>query len=264
MNRIIPLSILLSFSILFAANDGVNLKLDYAAKQNWNYSLDYSSECVISGNGSASTKKTDIACNVTGDLAPQKDKLQLKVGDMSVKSDLYDSSVISGMIGKISKTSYDLNLIEGSPVVENDLDLSDGTPEWSIYMQLARLLPDMPQQPVKKGYTWERSASLPLQSPQGKVQCEIYRLFKVEKISPKKDIVYISWQFKYSSSESPNNSTLTSYAPVAGSGTGNAVINAAKGFIVKADMQFKTPIAQIDNVNVNWIEKAALQYEGKK
>ncbi len=263
MKTHILLSVLIAASITTAANKTVLLKLNYAAKQNWTYALDYKSECLFSGVGPETSKKTAITCDITGELSTEKDKILTRTANFNIESDLYDSSVISSLTEKTSSVNYALNLIDGSPVVENNIDLSDGAPEWNIYMQLARLIPDMPQQPVKKGYTWDRNASLPLQSPYGKIQCEIYRLFKVEKISSKGDSVEISWQFKYSSSEKFDSTRITKYVPVAGSGSGNAIIDVTNGFIIKASMEFQTPVAKINKARINWTEKAILTYKEK-
>lgn len=100
MKTHILLSVLIAASITTAANKTVLLKLNYAAKQNWTYALDYKSECLFSGVGPETSKKTAITCDITGELSTEKDKILTRTANFNIESDLYDSSVISSLTEK--------------------------------------------------------------------------------------------------------------------------------------------------------------------
>ena len=260
--RKITLLFLLLCTIIFEASS-VTLNLDYSHKDKWNYSVEYTSECIFTEGKSVLSKKTNISGKIRGLIKEDKSRMDVQIGDLQIQSDLYDSSTTSRMKKQISTTDYSIGLINGYPAIDTEIDLSSGgMPEWNIYMQLARLIPDMPQQSVKKGFSWERNAVLPVQSAQGKVSCEIYRLFKIDKISSKQDTAYISWKFKYSAAQPQlDSSSLLKYVPIAGTGTGKAIIDVINGQVVSASMEFKTPVANVGKVKVNWKEKAVLNLE---
>ena len=163
---------------------------------------------------------------------------------------------------KLSSDSYRIGLINGYPTIDTVNDFAQsGLPEWNLYMQLAKLIPEMPQQHVSKGFTWERNAVLPIKTDQGTMDCEIYRYFKIDGLSPKNDSAYISWRFTYGSAAKPDASKILKYVPIAGSGNGSAVIDIPHGFIVSAEIEFTTPVVAIGLIKSQLGRKPSMQYQ---
>ena len=250
---------------VLAKKDAIKLNFNYADKEIWNYSITYQSECAFVTNTESSSKKTDISCDLIGNVLSDKSRLELSIKNLKIQSELYDSSASSQLADNTSANRYSLALIDGYPTIDSESDLLSGNlPEWNLYSQLLKLLPDMPQQAVKKGFVWERSVVLPIQSALGKIECDIYRRFKIENLSPKKDTAYISWQFSYSSNEKPDSLSVMKYVPVAGSGNGTAVVDMINGILVRASFDFQTPLATLEKVKVNWKEKALMEFKPAK
>jgi len=239
------------------------MNLNYASKDNWVYGIDYQSECIFEEGKEKSKKNTNIKCTLDGNVTKDKERLNCSLKDVNIESELYNDDTRKQITDKLSKATYSLALINGYPNIDSEIDLSsDGVPEWDLYIQLVRLLPEMPERPVKKGFTWERNAVLPIKTPHGKVQCEVYRLFKIDKFSPKKDTAYISWQFRYTANEpTMDSSSVLKYVPFTGNGKGTATVDIKKGILVDAGFEFETEVASLENVKVKWKEKASLKHK---
>ncbi|MBD3346393.1 MAG: hypothetical protein GF401_15175 [Chitinivibrionales bacterium] len=267
MRNTIFLSVLILGILLpvYAKKDKFELKLDYSGKENWTYTIFYQSKCIFEKNKEKTPKETEITCDLNGTLSDNKERLSFAVNDVSVKSELYDEEVQNKIKENLSESTMDLALVEGAPEIDTVPDFSsEGIPEWNVYMQFSKLLPEMPKQAVKKGFTWERSVTLPIKTAQGTNICEVYRLYKVEEISPKKDTVLISWQFKYATIEKDEEAkSLTQYIPIGGKGTGTAVIDIANKVIKKASIDFQTPVATVEGSTVTWKENTEIELQEK-
>lgn len=265
MNRLIifPCLVLSVISFSFAKKAKVSLGLDYAAQKNWVYAIDYQSECIFDQDSETLSKKTSIQCDIAGIVSDKKDNLVFKAKNISIKSGLFTDSSKTNIHNKLSKAKYSLALVNGHPFIDTTTNFSkEGLPEWDLYMKFAKLLPEMPQQSVKKGFTWERTATLPVKSVHGMVSCEVFRQYTIDRFSPRKDTAYVSWLFRYAVDKNViSDSDMLKHMPVAGKGKGSAVIDITNKFIISADMKFETPVAEVGTIKVKWNETASLKYK---
>lgn len=253
------LVVLGAFAGTYAEKAKGSLQLDYTARPNWIYALDYESTCMFEEKGKKTEKSTKVGCTVEGVLSEEKDKVVFSIKDLSVGSQLYDKGVVEKLSSSLTSQPYDLPIEDGQPSVEGIADLSaKGVPEWNFYVQFAELLPEMPGQPARKGLKWERSGELEVTTAGGKTPCEVYREFKIDRMSAEHDTAFISWQFTYSAAAPKKDSTLLTYVPVAGKGSGSAVVNVSEGYILSATMSFETPVAKVDKTKVSWKETASI------
>lgn len=250
----------------FAGENKDAVQLDYTVKPQWQYALTYQATCVFDEKDAKKEKTTKVNCTLDGTLAKEKDKVDFTIKDLEVDGDLYEDEVIEKLTTALTSKTHDLPLVDGQPSVAQMADLSSqGVPEWNLYIQFAKLLPEMPKQAPKKGLTWERSGEFEMNTAQGQVPCEVYRQFAIDKLSESHDTAYVSWQFKYAAAKpKDNDSTLLKYVPVAGKGRGSAVVDLAEGYIVKATMDFATPVAKIDKAKVSWKETASISLKSGK
>lgn len=267
LKRVLSASLILGLAFSgLAGPDRVALSLDYDEMKNWTYTMEYSSECRFSEKGSTSAKKTGVSCVLDGALTEKKDAIVFGVEDLKVESELYGDETKKDMVKKLTETKYTLPLENGYPAVEGLGDLSsEGLQEWNLYVQFAKLLPELPEQPAKRGFTWERSGRFEVHTAQGTVPCEVYRQFKVDRFSSDKDTAFISWQFRYSASDAvKDTSALLKYMPIAGKGKGTAAVHLADGYIVSASMDFETPVAKTGKAKVTWKETATIKHKPAK
>ncbi|MBD3321934.1 MAG: hypothetical protein GF350_12630 [Chitinivibrionales bacterium] len=252
--------ILCTVFLLAAKDTSPLLKLDYSKGKSWTYTISYNSECIFAHKDKTETKNTSLDCTLNGSVSRSKDRLSFSIADVSVESELYDADVQKSIVDNLSEATLDLALVDGAPEIDTVPDFSsEGLPEWNIYIQFSKLLPDMPKQSIKEGFTWERSVTLPVKTAQGTALCEIYRLYKVENIASKEKTAEISWRFRYATTDKKESGeSLKKYVPIGGKGTGTAVIDIKNKVIRKASVEFETPVAKVDNSNVNWKEKAEL------
>lgn len=261
------LSALVLFCILSINNctkeDTLTLKLDYSNKDQWLYTIEYKSQGLFTQGDSTTQLTNGISCRLSGSTA-DAGKLTVKTENIVVTSDMLNDEETQQLTEKLSNAQYSLNLVDGQPSIDTTAELPAGSfPEWDIYTQLAKLLPTLPDKPIQPGFTWERTATIPLKTIQGTIPCEIYRFYTFDTLSA--NIALISWKFRYSADEQALDSiTMTKQIPVAGDGSGSAQIDIKNNIILQAEMEFKTPVATIGEVTVNWQENAVLKHESSK
>ncbi len=240
---------------------GTFLKIDYSSKENWEYSVNYTSQGIFTQGDSITTKNTSINCSLAGNKALESDKLALKVKGIEIASDMFDDEVKQQLTKQLLKAEYSLLIQEGYPTFDTDKALPAGSfLEWDLYLQFSRLMPLLPTKAVEPGFTWERSLTLPLQTAVGNVPCEVYQNYTFDSLSTDNKIAYISWQFRYSAEQQFLDSVdFFKQIPVAGNGSGAVELDLKNKCIQRAEMDFKSPIATIGEVKVDWREHAVLK-----
>jgi len=266
MKQLLMSIVLVSFLTPTFSKDKMNLYLNYTALKQWRYVLKYQSVCTIEDSDTTVSQKTRIGCTLHGELSEDKQRLNFTIKKPLVESQLYDSSMIQSLQDSLKTRVYGLAIIDGCPVVDTlARSKNEPLPEWDLYFQFAKLLPDMPQEKVKAGYSWERSAVHPLRTHIGTVPCHVYRLYKVDRVSEAEGAVYISWEFSYKAEKSAmKNTDFLKKIPITGKGSGSATIDLIDGYIHKAKIKFTTPVAQIDEKKVTWTEDMVLEFRFAK
>jgi hypothetical protein len=245
-----------------AKGNTVLLKIDYKGIPSCNYSAEYSSKGTFKQKDSVSTKSTRVLAALS--FANKEKNLAVKVDSMSVTSDFLKPEQQTEIVQKCLKNEYTLSLSHGFP----SLDSSAVIPierylEWDLIRQIAKLLPLLPNKPVHAGFTWERTMTLPLQTAAGKTSCEIYRFYTLDKVQG--DTASISWKLNYTASKKARDTMeLLRNIPVAGKGSGAAVLDLRNHCIIGADMDFTTPIGTVGDISVSWTEKASIRLKSGK
>ena len=263
----ILLSALILFCMLSINNctkeETLTLKLDYSNKDQWLYTIEYKSQGLFTQGDSTTQLTNGISCRLSASTA-DAGKLTVKTENIVVTSDMLNDEETQQLTEKLSNAQYRLNLVDGQPTIDTTAELPAGSfAEWDIYTQLAKLLPTLPDKPVKPGFTWERTVTIPIKTVQGTVPCEVYRFYTFDTLSV--NIATISWKFRYSAEEEAlDTSNIMKQIPVAGNGTGLAQIDVENHYILQAEMEFKTPVATVGPVTVNWQENAVLKHESSE
>jgi hypothetical protein len=238
-----------------AKDNAVVLKMDYNGKHQCGYTVDYTSKGNFKQKNAVSIKTTDVRCVISA-AHEMQDLLFVKVDSITIKSDLYKEDVKKDLREKLLKSNHPLSLVNGFPSIDTSAELpAEGYLEWDLYRQLAKLLPTLPGKPIKPGFSWERTFTLPLRTARGLTPCEVYRSYTFKKLVG--DTAMISWNFKYTAGKEPAaNADALNQIPVAGKGSGSALLDVRNRCIIKAEMDFATPIAVVGDVSVTWQEKA--------
>lgn len=258
---IIAITSLSTFAKDKPASDGVVLKVEYSAQKQWTYAVTYTSQGNFRQKATNSAKSSEIQCILTVTKNNAK-KLGVKADSVSIKSDIYKEDLQKEIREKLLKADYALSLTNGFPSIDTSLEIpASNYLEWDLYRQMAKLLPALPAKPVKPGFTWERTDAFPMNTPRGKVLCEVYRNYTFGVLAG--DSAMISWKFRYSGTGKPDSSALSD-VPVFGTGNGTAVLDIKRGCILNAEMNFTTPVAVVGDVSIVWHEKAEMKLvEGK-
>lgn len=263
--KIKTLSICILSSVILLSNcakkKGTSLNIDYSSKENWEYTVTYTSQGIFTQQDSTTTKNTTINCSLSGTKVQDSDKLDLKVKSIDITSDMFDDEVKQQLTDQLSKAEYSLMVQEGYPTFDPDEALPAGSfLEWDLYLQFTKLMPLLPSKPVDPGFTWERSLTMPLQTAFGEIPCEVYQNYTFDSLSVDKKIAYIRWQFRYSAEQQFLDTVdFIKQIPVAGNGSGSVQLDLKNKCIHSAEMDFKSPIATIGEVKVDWREHAVLK-----
>jgi len=258
----IALAVILASIAISGAKRKTALKLDYRQKASWHYSLHYRSDCVIVDKDSTSKIRTSVFCALEASPKGKGDRLTFTVDSVSVESQFYNDEKQKSIAEKLDGGSFGVALIDGCPVVDTLTTFSvSEISEWDMVIQFAKLLPDIPVGPVRKGIKWERSGVFPLMTNIGKVDCEVYRAYRLDSLSSDGQRAHISWRFRYAAlTRGVPKSQMMKRVPVSGKGRGRAAFDIKGKFLLRALVQFKTPVANYGDTQVHWLETTSLEY----
>lgn len=251
----------LVFSV-HARNDKMRIYLNYAAQKVWTYYLDYESFRTITDKNGTRKHKNTIECTLKGKISPDRNRIGFVAEQVVVESELYDDERKQAIRTALSNSEYGLALINGVPTVDTLGALNtDSVAVWDLYVQFAKLLPDIPESPVRKGYTWERSGVYSIRTGVGIVPCQVYRLYTIKKVSKKEGAVYVTWDFSYQAEQSAmDQESILKFVPIQGKGKGTAIIDLVDGYIQSARVTFETPLSKFADQTVTWTEDMLMEY----
>jgi hypothetical protein len=238
-------------------NDARTLTIDYSGAKRCVYLAEYTSQGTFQQKGTVSTKSTSLRCILALARKNQK-QLTISVDSAAVVSDIFDEAMKKNVRESILKSGYILTITHGYPVMDTSAPSPVATyPALDLYRQLSKLLPALPEQAVKPGFTWERTMTMPLPTERGTVSCETYRSYTFKKIHG--DTAIVTWQYSYAANKKTDNADLVKEIPVSGKGNGTAVLDIQNHTLLSASMDFTTPVAHIGDVTVTWTERAEFE-----
>jgi hypothetical protein len=238
------------------------IELDYRTAAEVTYEMRYQAQCVMQRSDSTTQEDMKIMGTLRGMVTAGATRINFKLQDVKMKTLFYGDSAQKRIIDDLQAATYSLALINGCPVVDTLSSFAaDGLREWDLLLQFSRLRPDVPLQPVKKGYAWERTGVYKLPTVHGNVMpCQTYRLYKIDRFSACGDTVFIGWKFRYDAEESAlNPNQARRHVPVSGNGDGTAVLDLRHKRIVSAVINFKTPLSKSEDGSVFWNERTVLR-----
>ncbi|HEX7511460.1 MAG TPA: hypothetical protein VF335_09185 [Chitinivibrionales bacterium] len=234
--------------------DARMLSVDYAGKQRCSYLAEYTSQGSFKQKENVSKKSTAIRCMLSMKRKEVK-KLDIRVDSVSISSDMFDEKIRAKIRQTLVESPLSVSLARGYPSLDSATPAPGaGYLQWDLNRQLFKLLPALPEHPVKQGFTWERTITAPLQTQRGSVSCETYRCYTLKRLQ--NDTATVTWKFTFSASKKTEGSDALKEIPVSGAGNGTAVIDLRNRCIISATMDFTTPVASIGDLTVSWTERA--------
>ena len=265
MNRTFPgLFLLLAlFSSALSAKE-ISVMVDMNGKGGLcTYRIEYTSRGNFKDKAGITEKTTGVSCLMRA-TAIDSTKLLAKLDSVKIKSTLYNAAKIQDIKSKLLNTDFSIKMDHGSLTIDSTskIPASDYI-AWDLYRQLVKMLPTLPDKPIKPGYTWEDIGVVNLQTQGGTVPCEIYRFYTFKKM--KGDTATIVWNFRFVPTNNYKDTTnALEDVPVGGNGSGSAVIDVRNKQLVGADMGFSTPVAKVGGISVTWQERAVFTLKGCK
>jgi len=136
--------------------------------------------------------------------------------------------------------------------------------EWDVFTDLLKALPALPNMNVKKGASWDREKTIPLDTRQGKATGHMYQSFKLDSIylSPKKHILaHILWDFTYQIDIHDRDSLkILDRMPSRGVGKGQAFFDVTEKRLDFARASFSVPQANEGLYKISWNEIISLRF----
>jgi hypothetical protein len=131
--------------------------------------------------------------------------------------------------------------------------------EWDLSRSFLKVLPALPEKPVRAGERWERERQFPLETNHGKAIGHLYQLFTLDSLSgdnvAKK--AYLSWLFKYLIEPLSTDSIFLEKLPLNGDGNGRAVFDLDSKTIEVAHASFSTQSES--SSDITWMETVHLE-----
>jgi hypothetical protein len=227
------------------------------------YRVEYTSRGNFKDKAATTLKTTGVSC-IGNAVAVDSSKLTVKLDSVKIKSTLYTDEKIAEIKSKLLKTDFSLHLDNGAPAIDtgSKVPAADYI-AWDLYRQLIKLLPAMPDKPIKPGFTWENTIVVPIQTAGGTMPCELYRYYTFKKI--KGDTATIVWNFRFAPTDNAVDKTnALEEVPIGGNGSGSAIIDVRNKRLISADMGFSTPVAKVNGISVSWQERAVFTLKRSK
>jgi hypothetical protein len=257
------LSACLFVSAAQARQPKVVLALDYTQRLVWAFAMNYHAERAVIDGGAASRAATRVWCGMHAKVTVvyKARRLVFSIDTVHVDSDLLTDEERERVVAHLRQAEFSLGLIHGCPVFDTLRTFAvEEIGRWDFVLQFAKLLPDLPEQPVGRHYNWERSGVYPVSTPLGPVPCDIYRLYTIDSVSADSARVHISWDFRYAAAQrAVQQSAALRKVPISGRGTGTAIIDPVRKVLLKATMRFETPAVAYGTKKIQWVENTTLE-----
>lgn len=245
----------------------VSLNVQFSPLDSAIYRLTYNSGGEYAWDDSSSDLSTTLECRLIGK------HVKNNPGKMSVSVE--STNVLTNVLDKVEIFHMTRQLEEGEFVVgftESGIDMDElgsfplySPEEHGFIRQLMKLTPNLPIQPVRPGFVWERESMHPVQSSSGIIPCTVYRSYSFDSLAGEKNsLAYISWRFRYMLDQKSVDTTSAVFLmPMAGKGQGNAVINTNLHKLKNSEVQFITDEVDVAGMKLKWKEKAVMVMEDK-
>ncbi len=255
----------IGFVFLFYCNrqPAFTVAIDLLANDQWIYSLSYRQSGNYRWNEAKEQLFNTISCELACTIEESQENVSVIARNSKISSNILDKSEVEHIHQTFSDVAIQLPLINGVPQFSDTgiSSLSD-LRQRGWYRQFVKLLPQLPNKPIRPGATWDRDRQWSFQTPQGDVTGTLYQSFVFDSVSRNDDdlLATIGWQFRHSLRPSDSGVTTSLQGlPLYGTGKGVAIINLEKKYLVRAEIQFSTPETPLPGFSLVWEEKAALE-----
>lgn len=255
------------FSLFCSKSKNVSLQVKFSPLDSAVYRLTYNSGGEYTWEDSSSDLSTTLECKLTGrHVKNNPGKMNVQVESTSVITNVLDTVEIHHLKKQLEEGEFIVNFTDAGIDMSEMADFPLYSPEEHGFIrQLMKLTPNLPMQPVKPGFKWERESMYPVQSSSGIIPCTVYRSYTFDSLSKNnEDLAYISWKFRYMLDQKSVDTTSAVFLmPMAGKGSGNAVVNTDQHKLENSEVQFYTDEVDIAGMKLKWKEKAVMVKEEK-
>lgn len=245
----------------------VSLQVKFSPLDSAVYRLTYNSGGDYTWADSSSDLSTTLECRLIGrHVKNNPGKMSISVESTNVLTNVLDNVEVYHMKHQLEEGDFVVSFTEsGINMEEMDSFPLYSPEEHGFIRQLMKLTPNLPIQPVRPGFKWERESMHPVQSSTGTIPCTVYRSYTFDSLaSDNGDLAYISWKFRYMLDQKSIDTTSAVFLmPMAGKGLGNAVINTNFHKLKNSEVQFITDEVDVAGMKLKWKEKAVMVMEEK-
>ncbi len=241
----------------------VTLEYDFSSRDIWKYALSVDIGGTFSWSDSVSNLTSNLNCLLLGENTAESGCLKIMTDTVGLISNILDDIEIQNIKAQIEDVEYKLDLNNSfQKLLDSAIAPVSGFGEWDLYRQLVKVIPSLPENPVRPGFSWERERSIPIATSHGVLNCNIYQSFtfdSLKALSNNRQAAYISWLFRYAvDQKQPDTAGVLHNFPHTGKGKGNAVLDIKEKTLLSASMILTKPVCSLKNLSILWKEKASL------
>jgi hypothetical protein len=249
------------------SRERVTLAVDFTTHQKWHSIMDVSVWGTIASDRDTQEFENDATCELIGTPdSSDPAALYVVVDTVSIRSSFLTPLEIENLCYQFHGKVIRLSLSEGMASVSDSVVFpAVNLGGWDIFRHFSRVLPALPQSPVKKGESWERNRRFPLETSHGDAVAHVYQLFTLDSLYEARDgerYGIVRWDFSYDiTPETIDTATLFDNVPMHGEGEGYAEFNISQRYFRKAGIRFDVTKAAKNPLSIIWHEKVELVVE---
>jgi hypothetical protein len=253
--------ILLSIFLLSCRNgEKVILRLALPSAHEWNYLFSVDIKSSIGKDSSISCFNSSLRTYLRSNSLERNGIVNFRLYAPRITSNFLSEQEKYNLERQFEKLVLTLRTKEGAVDTRDTVDLPViMVGEWDLFRSFLKVLPALPERPVRAGERWERERQFPLETNHGKAIGHLYQLFTLDSISSDNMVkkAYLSWRFKYQIEPLSTDSIFLEKLPLNGNGKGRAVFDLNNKTIEIAHAFFSTQSESFSDIT--WMETVHLE-----
>jgi hypothetical protein len=262
--HVLAISILL-IAVSCATDSGIVLTIDFSGRTLWRYCLEAGIDGAIASADTQRTFSSAARCTLSGSPDPSRPGLfHATVGPVHMTSNILSAEEIENLKEQARGMRFTCSLQDGT-IAPDDSSLAPFVKigEWDIFKDLAKTVPALPRTKVRKGSTWDRERTIPLETKHGNAAGHLFQSFSLDSVyKDRKNKTYavVRWRFSYQiEPRTPDTAGYLDKLPSKGAGSGMALVDVSDKALQNASVNFTVPSASEGMFRISWKESISLR-----
>jgi len=252
INRCLWLSLVCGCLLLGChRSERVTLSIDFAKADTWRYLLGVDINGTVKTGAEdrsySSSLRTYLTAGRTGVTANDSNSIHFKTSETVITASFMDEQDRKNLARELENNTLYFSAKNGTfNAADTSLKPHVNIGGWNLFRSFARVVPVLPESPVRVGATWDRERTFPLETDHGNATGWLYQSFTLDSVAHLDSLrcAFISWSFSYRiQPDKTDTATMLDSLPLKGAGNGTAVLDLESKVLIKANALFDVPAA---------------------